>query len=367
MHRGVLARVVRRLAAVTAIVAIAVSLASACSVPLGPGLGSISGRVTIPDGVELGEETFIDLYLYRPGDDETDSTSGRATARPDGTYRFLFLPPGDYTVFVSVYDAGLAPQWWGGATSAQDADVIHLEPGEQRGRADVELVKGVTLAGTISMPPTSKRSPEHVWVTVWDARERIWKGDSAVSPDGDYAVRGLAAGEYKIEVAPPRGRAARQWWGGASDWTGADIVTVGASAERAGLDVALAAGGTISGIVRGEAAREYGATVYSWLLAADGEWEQGSWAESDPDGTYRIRGVAPGIYAVSFSRPIRERPWDDADTAMRRQSSEAEPSHEKYWDDKPDLDSADLVVVGEGEKVTGISADLDVPPSAARG
>ncbi len=366
MHMGALARIARRVGAVPVVAAITVAFLSACALPVAGGAVSISGRVTIPDGVTLTEDNVIDVSLLRPGDGLMDPTVTHTLADPDGAYTIANVSPGDYTMYVSVYDAGIAPQWWGGATNARDADVLHLEPGEQRTGVDVSLLHGAVLSGTISMPPPSKRSPEHVWVTVWDARERIWMGDSAVSSDGEYSVRGLGAGEYKIEVTPSRGTAAHQWWGSASDWTGAEVVVVEASAERVGLDVALTVGGTISGVVRGVAAREYGASVYSWLLAADGEWEQGSWAEVEPDGTYTIRGVAPGRYAVGFSRPIGDRPWDDATTVTRRQSSEAEPSHEKYWDDKPDRDSADLVVVGEGEKVTGISADLDVPPPSTQ-
>lgn len=365
MHMGVRGSLARRVGAVMAVVAATAAFAAACA---SPGLGapaSISGRVIIPDDVVLTEDTHIEVYLRHPGENGSDRTFASAPIGADGSYTIAPVPADDYTLHVTVYDADLAPQWWGGATNARDADVFHLDSGERRTGMGVELVKGSTLAGTISMPTGSKQSPEHVWVTVWDSEERLWIGDSAVSPDGEYAVRGLAAGEYKIEVTPANSTAARQWWKGASQWPDAEIVTVGASTVRDGLDVSLTAGGTISGVVRREAAKEYGASVYSSLLAADGEWEQGSWAEAEQDGTYRIRGVAPGRYVVMFSRPIRDRPWGDAATAMRSQSSEAEPSHEKYWDDKPDRESADLLVVGEGDELAGISADLDAPPPSA--
>lgn len=364
MHTGVPTRRARRVAAVVSIVALTVALASACGLP-GAGLASLSGRIIIPGGVSLTEDNVIDVSLHRPGDGLTAPTVTYTLARPDGTYSISGVAPGDYTVYVSVWDAGLAPQWWGGATTARDADVLRLEPGEHRADIDVALVEGAILAGTVSMPPDSRHSAEHAWVTVWDADQRMTMGESAVTPAGEFVVSGLAAGDYKIEVTPPNGIAARQWWGGASEWTGADVVSVEASVQRDGLDVALTAGGTLSGEVRGVAATEYGASVYAWLLADDGEWEQGSWAETESDGTYTIRGLAPGRYAVEFSRPIGDRPWDAAATAMWRTSSEAEPSHEKYWDDTPDRESADLVVVGEGERITGVSADLDVPPPFA--
>jgi hypothetical protein len=351
-----------RVVGAAAIAALAAGSLSACA-PLAPtGTATISGTISVPHDIERTDDTVVDVSLHLPGEEDMFVYT---LAEPDGAYTITGVPPGDYTMYVSVFDADIAPQWWGGSTTAQDADIFRVEAGEARTDMDVSLVKGATLSGAISVPRGSKATLKHTWVTVWDARERAWKGDSAVSAHGHYAVRGLAAGEYKIEVTPGRGELARQWAGGASDWTAARTFAVDASTERAGLDVALIIGGAISGSVSGTAAKEYGASVYATLRAADGAWEDGSWAEVDADGTYTIRGLAPGSYAVMFSRPTGDRPWDVADAAVVRASSEVEPSNSKYWADKPDVESADLVVVDEGATVTDISADLDAPPPSA--
>lgn len=353
---------VRATTALVSLAVLTVALLAGCTWRVTTGSAAISGTVTLPEGVDLGDDIVIDVSIHRPGEEETVAYT---LAEPSGEFEIFDIPTGEYTMYVSVFDADIAPQWWGGATSAAEADTFQVIAGEGRPGMDVTLLKGATLSGTISLPKGSKGKLRHAWVSVWDASERLWKGDSEVSKRGEFAVRGLAAGEYKIEVSPPRGSATRLWWGGASDWTAASTVEVDASAERTGLDVALTSGGSISGVVRGNAVREYGASVYATLRAPDGEWEYGnSWVEANDDGSYILRGLAPGNYAVRFVRPIRERPCGDADTVMAHLSSEAEPSCSLYWPDTPDAESADLVKLTEGEPVTSISVDLDDAPKS---
>ena len=265
-----------RAVAILTLAAITATLLSACSLPLGTGTATISGTVTLPEEVELSDDTVIDVSILLPGD---EGVIAHALTARDGSYTVTRVPPGDYTMYVSVFAADIAPQWWGGSTSARAADTFRVEAGEARTGMDVSLVKGATLSGTLSMPRESQGRVERAWVTVWDAQERIWRGDSAVSEHGEYVVSGLAAGEYKIEVVPARASAARQWVGGASDWTGARIIPLDASTNLTGLDVALTLGGSIAGVVSGAAANEFGASVYATLRAADGAWEEGSWSQ----------------------------------------------------------------------------------------
>jgi hypothetical protein len=362
MHERWTTRATARAIALVSVTLLTTALLSACSWRVTTGSAAISGTVTLPEGVDLGDNSVIDVSIHRPGEEETVAYT---LADASGEFEIFDIPTGEYTMYVSVFDADIAPQWWGGATRAAEADTFQVIAGEGRSGMDVALMKGSTLSGTISLPKGSRGKLRHAWVSVWDASERLWKGDSEVTKSGEFAVSGLAAGEYKIEVSPPRGFAARQWWGGGSDWTAASTVEVEASTERTGLDVALTSGGSISGVVRGDAAKEYGASVYATLRAPDGEWEEGiSWVEVSPDGSYTLRGLAPGNYAVRFMRPIRERPCGDADTVMVRLSSEAEPSCSLYWPDRPDAESADLVEVTEGETVTSISVDLDDAPKS---
>lgn len=351
----------RRAILTIAVVVAAFGSLSACSQDALTGTATITGVITIPGDVELTEDTVIDVAVYSLDDEENVAST---ITLPDGTYSISQLPPGDYSIYVSAFDADVAPQWWGGSTRAEDADVVHLAAGERRTDMDVSLVRGASLSGSISMPGGPDVPVRHTEVIVWDADERDYVGYSEVSEDGGYAVNGLAAGAYKVQVTPARGTAARQWLGAASDWTGARVISVDTSEKLTGLDATLTTGGSISGDVRGAAAREYGASVYATLLASDGEWEEANWVETAEDGTYTISGLAPGRYAVMFSRPTRDQPWVDADAALMPQSSEGEPSSIKYWTDRADMDSADLVTVREGSTVTGISVDLDVGPIA---
>ena len=98
--------------------------------------------------------------------------------------------------------------------------------------------------------------------------------------------------------------------------------------------------GRITGRVTDGADGIGGVTVWPYLW--DGEYwvQQPFYADTAADGTYELTDLDPGTYRVGFESP----PY---------------PFFEEYWNDKPDVETADNVTVSAGATTSGIDAVLE--------
>ena len=118
------------------------------------------------------------------------------------------------------------------------------------------------------------------------------------------------------------------------------VLTTGAT--RDGVDAELAERGGITGTVTGSEDQPelVDVTAYQWD-GATGSWERAAYTEIDDRGRYELTGLQPGTYRVEF---------DDL----------FDPGYAtEYWNDRPDLDSAQDITVGRGQIVSGIDAHLE--------
>jgi Carboxypeptidase regulatory-like domain len=118
--------------------------------------------------------------------------------------------------------------------------------------------------------------------------------------NGDYAFGGLPAGSYRISFSG---------WLGNLKWVDelyddkrtfgeANLVTIGASEARGGIDAALAEGGSIAGTVSDETTEQPVAGVRVCAIGPQGT--PGRCAESGSGGAYQINGLSSGVYNVEF-------------------------------------------------------------------
>lgn len=118
---------------------------------------------------------------------------------------------------------------------------------------------------------------------------------------GAYSVPGLPAGSYRVRFSELQNRnLVDQYFDGESEYGLADLVTIGASENRTGVDAALRPGGTIAGTVTDAGS---GGPVGNFLVCAFATTpssEVGGCWRTDSDGNYAINGLLPEDYVVEF-------------------------------------------------------------------
>lgn len=165
-----------------------------------------------------------------------------------------------------------------------------------------------------------------------------WVKGTQTNANGNYTVNAVVPGSYRLGFADYGGTYVAEFFDDVADIDDAADVVVESGATVSGRNAALAVGGAISGTVSGPDGplTDASATVYR---SVDGYWDEVAWGYTDEDGTYRLGGLAAGVYRVGFA---------------------ADGLVDEYWNDKPSVDAADDIAVALGGEVTGRDAELSV-------
>jgi hypothetical protein len=208
----------------------------------------------------------------------------------DGVW-WTVVAPGTYQVEFSN-----APfrQWATGAADRGSASAFTATSGEETLVDDVLTVEeAVSLQGVITDAATG--DPIDACVTVYRADTYDYTTSACSGSDGTtgrWQVYGLPEGvAYKIEVASYDGVHLGEWAQDAADFYAADEIVTPAT-----VDVALAAGGTMTGTLRGTDGQpvEYGQVM---IEPVDGS--SSTYAPIEFEGRWQA-AVAPGDYRVQF-------------------------------------------------------------------
>jgi hypothetical protein len=171
-------------------------------------------------------------------------------------------------------------------------------------------------------------------------------GQGETHADGTYEVDGLAASTtgYLVRFTDPSGDYATEAYDDTliSSWGGGfpTSVPVTASSMTAGIDAALEVAASISGrLTMASGAPVSGGKVNVWwnppnvLIPMDTDIHL-----TDQTGHYTIDRVKGGAYVLEFIDPVSG-------------------VHE-FWNDRPDMSTANSLVITSGEALTGIDAAL---------
>lgn len=292
--------------------------------------GSVTGHVSVPDGQN---PQSVSVVASPPG----GAGGVSALVDADGDYRLVGLPTGEYVVEFVAWESGLMTEFWDGASSRAEATPVHVVVGEETAGIDAALELGGTLAGTVTVPAGHDVTQTSVFVSDDTTGVRTYGYPAA---DGSYAVGGLPTGSYEVSFTSSDPDLVGEYWPGVYSWSAAQPVDVTRGAVTGGIDVSLDRGGTISGAVTvpdGFAPTAVSVTASESSVGA-------RQAEVAVDGTFRVRGLAPGSYRVHFAAP----------------HTDLLP---EYWDDEPLSADAELVDVAAGADVVGVDAQLTVAGS----
>jgi hypothetical protein len=278
--------------------------------------GEISGRVTKErDGSPL-EEVNISVRPLQSNDARETKTNGL------GEYTVAGLIAGKYLVKASNRE-GFADAHYAGASSERSASPVQVEQGHRSANVNFRLVEGGSISGRISdeagvgIPGVEVR----LYDTEWEFR-----GSGKTDDHGVYRVGGLAAGAYLLKTSSGAATIDR-CYGSEKGCAGARAVPVKQGATTPEINLSLAAGCTVSGMVVN---RSDGAGLRNvYVSVFDHNWEFVAGDEVDLNGAFWVGKIPEGSYFV--------------------QATNSEGLGEAYYPDARSPDAAAPVKVAAGQ------------------
>lgn len=256
---------------------------------------------------------------------------GSACTSVDGTYT-IAVAPGTYRLRVVDLTRTYATRWAYAADSYDAADPITVTVG-QTVVVDVALPLAGAIVGTVTDAATG--APVNGCVQVLAVGSDDFAAYACTDDLGQYRAVLPDAGQYNVQFTADY--YVSQWAYDRATRDLADVITVSAGQDTR-VDAQLTPLGQISGRVTDLAGAPLAfITVYAYLSDQPTSF---TYAETDFDGLYRIRGLPAGAYHVKF-----------VENSFGNYVSE-------WWNDSPDLAHADSIQVSLATDTTGIDAAL---------
>ncbi|WP_205474309.1 carboxypeptidase regulatory-like domain-containing protein [Nocardioides sp. SYSU D00038] len=321
------------------------ALATAAAVLLAPApahaAGStVSGTVTGVGGAPLGS---IYVYAYvDPAGDGSWAPAAFASTSSTGAFVLPDLPADTYRLSFSDPAKTYATEFYDDAASIFEADDVVVDGTTAVPQRNAQLALSPKVRGTVTGTAGQPLAGVHV-----DAYSQSSGGfwdvtaSTTTAANGSYELAGLQAGTYRLGYEDPTGVLFPEFWDDARAVDEADDIALVAGQVRSGVDAVLGTAARISGTVTlpsGLSSGEVYVQVHR-LDERDGVWELAAVTTTDTGGAYSVGGLAAGSYRLLF------------------QPSDATVAQE-WWDDERMLETADTIVVGSGQVVTGRDATL---------
>lgn len=297
------------------------------------GGGQISGTVTDAAGAPLeGAEVCVSPASEEP------TTRGCADTGAGGAYTVPALASGHYLVAFHDFGKGYTSQYYSGVYWSVSATPVSVTAGANSAGVDAQLRAGGKVTGTVSDAATGHplAGIEACMREIPPEGERpgVFPACALSGGSGEYAIAGLAPGEYEVRFTSPNRAFASQEL--------SNKVIVAAEATDANVDAAMAPGGRISGRVTDETgASIQGAQVCAWATLS--ERRVGNCARTNAAGDYTITELEAANYEVHFEVFSRN--------ASRNYATQ-------YYSGASRASEASPVTVAAGGEATGINADM---------
>lgn len=220
---------------------------------------------------------------------------GLAFTDEDGKYTIDRLGAGLHRVgFADCGDSGLLPVYYPTSSDLGSATTISSVPGAAVDGIDVQMLTGGAVAGRVVGETGAAVSGACVLAYDADGRDA---GVAFTNANGDFAVRGLQSGGYRLryEDCTTSGVLGR-FAGGGETLETATAFTVVAGESRGAGSTSLPSGGTLSGRVTDDA----GVALQDiCVIAYDGNSQAIAFTFTDQTGAYAVNGLA-GQYRLEF-------------------------------------------------------------------
>jgi protocatechuate 3,4-dioxygenase beta subunit len=256
---------------------------------------SISGTVTGPDG-EPAPGVCVNGIVE--DDNGQDSIRG-TTTREDGSYTLDALPATTLkVVFQSCKNSGtFITQWWDGVENSDEAKPVSLESGAAVTGVDAKLIAAGAITGRITDPDGNGLEGVCAQATT----STFFGGMGRSDGDGNYTILLSRGGAYKVQFIDCINEVpkyAGEWWDNQPSAATAKTVNVafGQKVGKVNAQMGYGGGGTISGKV----VNVNGAPMTSVCVIAYAPTNIARIEMVSEDGTYTIKNIPSGTYAVAF-------------------------------------------------------------------
>jgi len=128
-----------------------------------------------------------------------------------------------------------------------------------------------------------------------------WGYSIITASDGNYTFFRLPAGDYIVRVTAPG--YAREYWDNVTPSNKAIVVKVSPGKTITGIDFALTEGGFISGHIYLSDGKTPIAEAQVLVRPSKYTTDDGFWATTDAEGSYRVEGLSLGNYKVKAESP----------------------------------------------------------------
>jgi protocatechuate 3,4-dioxygenase beta subunit len=232
-------------------------------------------------------------------DQTTTDAAGKYTLRglAAGAYKLTLSPSGNTSYLSGFYSTANANRFVLAIGSASNITV-----GPSRSAINIKIPTGYTISGKI-MNAAGAALPD---VSV-NAFKSSYSRQVTTDAAGNYQIKGLAAGTYKLELNPPSDGAQMDGFytsANANRFTsqaaGATGIVVGP--HKTGINIKIATGHSISGTITNTA----GVPQAYAYVSADSSTGGYRDATTDAAGKYKIQGLATGSQTLSVYPPYGE-------------------------------------------------------------
>ena len=273
------------------------------SIPAGP-VTTLNGVVSPPGiiagnvasskaGKPLGD---ICVFLADPKAKNFINLGEFPTFSNKGHYQIRGVTPGRYLVqFSSCANGHYATQWYPAAEDLSQAQAITVRPGQTTQASDQDLNLGGTISGLVTGP--SGQPEKNICVQAFNSATQDSK-EAITSKTGRYIFLGMDAGHYSLYFAPCSVRGPNL---GAASLP--QPVKVTNFRTTTGVNIALKAGGTISGRVLASAGSKTPQASTCVLAVPIDPHGSRQTIMTKNDGSYLLPDLAPGKYQVYFGDP----------------------------------------------------------------
>ncbi|RYD50104.1 MAG: hypothetical protein EOP85_00255 [Verrucomicrobiaceae bacterium] len=203
--------------------------------------GSVSGKVTGPDGITPLEDVEVEIYSWDAEYEEWNWEDYSYT-REDGTYRLGRLQSGTYRIGFLDGGSGIhATEYYNDATTVESATDIVVTLGGEVTNINASLDLKNRITGKVTGPDgVSPLRDAQVRVYQYDAGDDWWYSIETVytRPDGSYALMGLSPGPYRIRFQDQNGNFT-EYYNDSPDINGAQDVMAPVTGELANINASL--------------------------------------------------------------------------------------------------------------------------------